>query len=447
MKLALSLPAVILLFAVTPVVQAALPAFSGADGAGGTLTGGRGGIVYHVTRLDTKVGDNGPGTFQYGINDSNFASGPRTIVFDVGGTIWIGRQTADTEGWDTTNSINIGTNLTIAGQTAAGGITIMGGQLKVNGKTQAGSTLPQANTIIRDVTLAAGYGTRKANSTSGYYDNYTYDNMDVNSDGVMIDHVTALFSTDESISSNEMANHVSIQYSTLAQGQSYPEADAEGGGRYVSHALGDLWSPGSNAVSTFSHDLYANTSGRVPTIQTESDKLVNNVPAYTDFRDNVVYNWFGNAGYGSSGEPGAGEFINNYYKVGPGGDGSSGTTSFAIIPTAGGTTVFTGSSSTQVFASGNVRQNLNNTTTNIASTSYGSGAALVPVTTFSNIPYNGVTDSAAAAYNQVLSYAGANWQNRDAIDARLVNEVMTGTGKIAAARMIRTTASTAPGTM
>ena len=159
---------------------------------------------------------------------------------------------------------------------------------------------------------------------------------------------------------------------------------------------------------------------------------MNNVPALTDFRDNVVYNWFGNAGYGSAGEPGAGEFEDNYYKVGPGGDGSSGTTSFAIIPTAGGTSVFTGSGSTEVFASGNVRQNLGGTTTNIASTSYGSGSALVSASTFTSIPYNGVTDSAAAAYNQVLSYAGANWQNRDSIDARLVNEVQTGTGKIAA---------------
>ena len=246
---------------------AALPAFPGADGAGGTITGGRGGVVYHVTRLDTKLGDNGPGTLQYGANDSNFTNPdgsiiPRTIVFDVGGTIWLGRNTGDTEGWDTTNVLNIGTNVTLAGQTAPGGITIMGGQVKVNGNTKANPTAPVANTIIRDVTLAAGYGMRKANGTSGYYDNYTYDNMDINSSGVIVDHSTALFSTDESISANELANHVTVQYTTIAQGQSYPEADAEGGGRYVSHALGDLWSLGSSAVSTFSHDLFMRgTSG------------------------------------------------------------------------------------------------------------------------------------------------------------------------------------------
>ncbi len=371
------------------------------------------------------------GTLQYGLNDSNFGGAARTIVFDVGGTIWLGLKTTDVEGWDTQNAVNVGTNVTIAGQTAPGGITIMGSQLKVNGKAVAGSALPVSNTIIRDVTLAVGYGARKFNSLSGYADSYVYDNMDINSSGVVVDHVTALFATDESISANEMADKVTIQYSTIAQGQSYPQADAEGGGRFVSHALADLWSLGSNATSTFSHNLYANESGRIPTLQTESGKLTNNVPAYTDFRNNVVYNWYGSAGYGSAGEPGAGEFEGNYYKVGPGGDSSTGNaTDPSITHANGGTTVFSGSSSTQVYETGNVRRSTNGTVTNLTNSSF--GGAVFKASPFAQIPYNGVTDTAAAAYDQVLNYTGANWQNRDAIDARLVNEVMTGTGKIAA---------------
>src|SRR3954462_4636876 len=82
-------------FACNSSLNAAVPAFSGADGAGATITGGRGGVVYHVTKLDTKFGDNGIGTFQYGLNDANFNSGsPRTIVFDVGGTIFLGLNQA-----------------------------------------------------------------------------------------------------------------------------------------------------------------------------------------------------------------------------------------------------------------------------------------------------------------------------------------------------------------
>src|SRR4051812_48797513 len=53
-------------------IFAQVPAFSGADGAGIYTTGGRGGVVYHVTRVDSKVNDSGIGTLQYGCKDSNF---------------------------------------------------------------------------------------------------------------------------------------------------------------------------------------------------------------------------------------------------------------------------------------------------------------------------------------------------------------------------------------
>src|SRR4051812_14155876 len=77
-----------------------LPAFSGADGAGAFTSGGRGGVVYHVTQLDTAFGQSSiPGTLQYGLSDTNFTVGgvvqPRTIVFDVGGSIWFGRFATD----------------------------------------------------------------------------------------------------------------------------------------------------------------------------------------------------------------------------------------------------------------------------------------------------------------------------------------------------------------
>tara|TARA_R110000822_G_scaffold36734_15_gene103257 strand:- start:2346 stop:3857 length:1512 start_codon:yes stop_codon:yes gene_type:complete len=64
-----------------PIVLNELKAFPTAEGFGKTTTGGRGGTIYHVTSLaDT----NTSGTLRYGVET---LTGARTIVFDVGGYI------------------------------------------------------------------------------------------------------------------------------------------------------------------------------------------------------------------------------------------------------------------------------------------------------------------------------------------------------------------------
>ena len=82
-------------------------AFPGAEGFGRFAKGGRGGDVYIVTNLN----DSGPGSRRKGFLS---ATGPRTVVFEVSGTIDLKKKLVLDKSF-----------ITIAGQTAPGdGITL-----------------------------------------------------------------------------------------------------------------------------------------------------------------------------------------------------------------------------------------------------------------------------------------------------------------------------------
>src|SRR5262245_6825153 len=104
------------ILAIWPAVRnasAQLPAFPGAQGFGAAATGGRGGEVFHVvntlnTNTGTYEGPNGynRGTLRWCLLTET-STAPRTVVFDVSGTVTLSSQ------------ITIeNTNMTVAGQTA-----------------------------------------------------------------------------------------------------------------------------------------------------------------------------------------------------------------------------------------------------------------------------------------------------------------------------------------
>ncbi len=432
---------------------AQIPAFPGADGAAANVTGGRGGLVYHVTKLDKNFSHNEQGTLRYGLNDANFGGQPRTIVFDVAGTFWLGRYGAEknhNNGWDTQSRLNLGSNVTIAGQTAPGPVYIMGGLLK------AGSN----NAIVRNISIAPGYGMRTFEQpdatppvppTPGDFpDAYVYDAIDITGQNLMIDHVSTFYSTDETISANELAANITIQYSNISQGQNYPQADAEANSvTYTGHALGSLLQAGSNAKISVHHNLYAHQKGRLPRVGSEVG-----TGAYNDFRNNVFYNWLGTGGSGSSGQPSFNNFVGNFWRAGPGGDnvsqtagpdGENGTLDDVgvVVQSSGGTAIFSGSNSsgTRVYHTGNLKDTNKDGDANdgvaLANSDFGSSSFQAsPQWYLGTATYTGVTDSATTAYNRVLDYMGANWWTRNATidtpDERIINEVRTGAGKIKA---------------
>lgn len=420
--------------------DAKIPAFPGADGAAAHVTGGRGGIVYHVTKLDTSMADDAPGTLRFGLNDKNFPDGkPRTIVFDVGGRIFLGRAPQDGwdpngNGWDTQSRLAVPSNITIAGQTAPSPIIIMGGTVKPSGD----------NIVIRNITIAPGYGTKgfhepgkPAPKRGDTPDSISYDAFDISGTNIIIDHCTTVYATDETVSMNERADNITIQYCNISQGQNYPQGDAEATGiKYTGHALGSLLQAGSDARISVHHNLYAHQKGRLPRVGSEVG-----TGAYNDIRNNVFYNWLGTAGTGAKGQPSFNNFINNFYLAGPGGDNASEGTSTAIRRSPGGTQIFDGysASDTRVFASGNVKDvNNDGRPTDVQPTTAGAGEKFdyrrvaVQDAAYKQTPYAGVTDTAVAAFDHVLKYAGANWWRRGDVDRRIVEEVRTGRGKIIA---------------
>lgn len=359
----------------------AIPAFPGAEGHGAVATGGRGGVVYEVTNLN----DSGPGSLRDALNH-NIA---RTIVFRVSGTIHLNSKL----------NLYYG-NVTIAGQTAPGdGICI------ANGTLYAGYT----NVIIRYIRCRLGDcwpdGTENedADATWGRY-----------GDRIILDHVTASWSIDETFSYYVNTNFTA-QWCMVSE--SLYNSHHEKG----NHGYGGIW---GSTNSSWHHNLLAHHTSRNPRIDGE---ITNNV----DLRNNVIYNWGGNSCYG--GEKATVNIVNCYYKYGPA-TGSSvkdrivqpslrkDDNGDVIVPHVYG----------QWYVNGNYVYGYPAITSN---NYYGvdpdGGSSERPLcVTFTPFPvattYPVTEQSAENAYYYVLRDVGCSL-TRDSIDTRIINEVSTGT--------------------
>jgi pectin methylesterase-like acyl-CoA thioesterase len=360
-------------------IKSTVKAFPTAEGAGAYSIGGRGGDIYRVTNLN----DSGAGSLRSGIQT---ATGPRTIVFDVSGTIYLNSRLTINKSF-----------ITIAGQTAPGdGITIAGWTTTVDNAQHV---------IIRYIRFRSG-DIRCANGMEG--DSLWVDK----SRDVMIDHVSASWSIDESLSVTE-SDRVTVQWSFITESLNvscHPE------GR---HGYGSLIRYGNGRVS-FHHNLFAHHYSRNPRV---GDNIT------LDFVNNVLYDWGNDASYSGNASEGITKvnYVGNYIVAGPN------------TPANRRTRAFNGGSvNTWIYQAGNLQDgNVNgvrdgtNTGWSMFVGSYTQQS--VPLDLSGNAPENSLidimTDDAQTAYNRVLQLGGSSVR-RDSVDARVVSDVMNETGAL-----------------
>jgi hypothetical protein len=287
--------------------NAAPPAFPGAVGQGAAATGGRGGDLYHVTVLEDYNPDKGEekilGSFRHALRS---ATGPRTIVFDVSGAIAL-KSPLEIRKPD----------LTIAGQTSPGGLTVWGYPTEISAE----------NVIIRYLRFRTGDFNARGRKTPGGAGDMDAGSANAVNVGrarrVILDHVSASWGLDETLSVT-MCRDVTIQNSIIAESL-HESLHPKGPHGFGSLIRGELTAKdqevGVGGYTLF-RNLWAHHMARNPSIggqqslkrgQSESERGRTDV----NLVNNVVYDWGGQATHRSELGDVRINMIGNVYICGP----------------------------------------------------------------------------------------------------------------------------------
>lgn len=367
-------------------------AFPGADGAGKYAVGGRDGIVYHVTSLSD---DGSEGTLRYGLET---LTGARTIVFDVSGEIQL-----------TKTLVCKDKNVTIAGQTAPGiGIMLRNEPFGANSD----------DGITRFIRFRYGHGddwdgtspNANTGNAAGLSANY----------GIM-DHCLLGWGSDETFSSRG-AHNISFQYNIIGESlnqnghKNYWEGNHNAQHGYAATIAGE--------IGSMHHNLLAHNEGRNWSLGGGLDGDAN-FAGRLNIYNNVCYNWGNRATDGGAHNV---NFVNNYYKLGP-------ATTQNFILSADHEDDYAGTQ--QYYLSGNLRVSQDGATKkgDVLNDTYRTtikNGVTVNYDTFVSSPFEcwsveGDIETAEAAFRNVLSLAGCNYERLDMNEARLIQETRDGT--------------------
>ena len=238
------------------------PAFPSALGHGAYVTGGRGGTVVHVTNTN----DSGAGSFRDAVNGSG-----RIVVFDVGGTIKL------------LTAVSAKGNLTIAGQTAPGGIKFDGGEI---------SFASRSNIVCRFIRVRPG-----SDTTSTGDDCLSL----YNARSAIFDHVSMAFGPWNNLDA------------VSANWQTTPVTDITFQHCLDANPTGQQFGAHTESVNsdwTWCYNIFANSHNRNPLSK------INDV-----FINNALYNC--SAGYTThTSTKFKHDLVNNYFVAGPAGSGN-----------------------------------------------------------------------------------------------------------------------------
>lgn len=348
-----------------------IPAFPGAEGFGAHTPGGRGGRVIYVTNLN----DAGPGSLRAACD----AEGPRIVIFRVSGLISLASPITVKNPF-----------VTIAGQTAPGdGICLRNFTFNI----------ATHDVVVRYLRSRLGdLSGQEADSitlVSGVHD-------------VVLDHCSATWSIDESLSLAGNVSNVTIQWCLIGNALNHSK-HAKG-----DHGYGSL--SRANGPVTWHHNLWVHNNSRNPRLGDNYGRPP--FPTF-DVRNNVMYD-YGEICSGLTQGVLKVNYVANYIRPGP---SSKATTPIHIG----------GPSQLSFYIRDNVYEGHDAFTADNSKffdPVMIDGKRQVEIVAQPFAAPLVQTSSASKAYTAVLASVGASLPRRDSVDTRIINEVKSGTGSM-----------------